>query len=62
MQYVSSNDRDDADYVDEDEVSEVSGGFVEGDRIIIPRLPEYPQVPGGPDPWPYDPIEPIYKE
>ena len=55
MHNVPRKDREDADDVDEDEVSEISGGLAEGDRIIIPRVPDYPQVPGGPDPWTYDP-------
>ena len=56
MHNVPRKDREDADDVDEDEVSEVSGGFIDPDGTI-PRIPDYPQYPGIPDPG-IDPICP----
>jgi hypothetical protein len=60
MHDVPRKDREDADDVDEDEVSEISGGFADPDRINIPIIPGYPQYPGGiPEPGlPDDPICP----
>ena len=64
MHDVPRKDREDADDVDEDEVSEISGGFTDPDGINRPVIPDYPQFPGGiPDPGIDDPICPTpYKE
>jgi hypothetical protein len=64
MHNIPRKDREDADDVDEDEVSEVSGGFAEPDGSNYPRMPEYPQFPGGvTDPNIDDPVCPTpYRE
>ena len=57
MHNVPRKDQEDADDVDEDEVSEISGGFVDPDGTEPPRIPDYPQWPGLPDPG-IDPVCP----
>jgi len=57
MHDIPRKDREDADDVDEEEVAEVSGGYIDPDRICFP--PGYPQYPGGiRDPGDGDPVDP----
>jgi len=55
MHDIPRKDREDADDVDEDEVADVSGGYIDPDGGCIPYPPDYPQYPGLPDP-----VDPVY--
>ncbi len=56
MHDIPRKDREDADDIDEDEVADVSGGYIDPESGCIPLPPDYPQYPGLPDP--VDPVFP----